>query len=42
MKSVLIIEDHELNMKLLKESLSRRNYNVLEARSGKKGIEIAA
>lgn len=42
MKSVLIIEDHELNMKLLKESLSRRSYNVLEARSGKKGIEIAA
>jgi CheY-like chemotaxis protein len=41
-KKVLVVEDNELNMKLVKKLLQLGSYQVLEAKDAEKGILIAA
>ncbi len=41
MKKILIVEDNEKNMYLMRFILSKKGYNIVEARNGKKGIEMA-
>ena len=38
---VLIVEDHERNMKLFRDVLSAKGYRTLEATSGAQAIELA-
>ena len=38
---VLIVEDHERNMKLFRDVLSAKGYRILEATSGAQAIELA-
>ena len=40
-KSILVIEDDALNMKLVKCLLQLKNYTVLEAKNAESGIKIA-
>lgn len=40
-KTVLIVEDNELNMKLFHDLLEAHGYNVIEARNGHEGYEFA-
>ena len=40
-KTVLIVEDNELNMKLFHDLLEAHGYNVIEARNGSQAIELA-
>jgi two-component system cell cycle response regulator DivK len=40
-KTVLIVEDNELNMKLFNDLLEARGYRVLQARDGNQGLEMA-
>jgi CheY-like chemotaxis protein len=40
-KSVLVIEDNELNMKLIRTLLQLRGYHVLEAVDAETGIELS-
>lgn len=40
-KKILIIEDNELNRKLITSLLRLKNFNVLEAEDAETGIEIA-
>lgn len=40
-KTVLIVEDNELNMKLFHDLLEAHGYNVLEARDGNEAMELA-
>ena len=40
-KTVLIIEDNSLNMKLFSDLLENSGYNVLQAMDGLKGFELA-
>lgn len=40
-KTVLIVEDNELNMKLFHDLLEAHGYNTLEARTGPEAIELA-
>ncbi|MBF0524780.1 MAG: response regulator [Deltaproteobacteria bacterium] len=40
-KTILVVEDNEINMKLVKTLLTIKNYIVLEAGDGEKGIELA-
>jgi CheY-like chemotaxis protein len=40
-KTVLVIEDNELNMKLVRSMLQLRHYQVLEAEDAETGIQIA-
>lgn len=39
-KTVLIVEDNELNMKLFNDLLEARGYNVLQTRSGVEAVQI--
>lgn len=39
-KTVLIVEDNELNMKLFNDLLEARGYQVLQTRSGVEAVEI--
>jgi CheY-like chemotaxis protein len=39
---ILIVEDNEKNMKLVRDVLTARGYRTLEATSGEEAIEIAA
>ena len=41
MKTVLIVEDNEKNMKLARDVLQARGYQTLEAVSGEDGVRIA-
>ena len=41
-KSILVIEDDVLNMKLLKKLLQLNNYSVLEAQNAEVGIQLAS
>ena len=41
-KTVLIVEDNELNMKLFHDLLDAHGYNVIEARTGPEALERAA
>lgn len=40
-KTVLIVEDNELNMKLFHDLLEAHGYNILEARTGPEALESA-
>jgi len=40
-KLVLIVEDNALNMRLFRELLGTHDYNILQARGGKQGWELA-
>ena len=40
-KTILIVEDNELNMKLFHALLETRGYNVLQARDGMEGLRLA-
>jgi two-component system, cell cycle response regulator DivK len=40
-KTVLIVEDNELNMKLFHDLLDAHGYNILETRSGLEALKIA-
>ena len=42
MKKILIVEDNEKNIYLMNFILKNKGYEVIEARNGKKGIELAA
>jgi two-component system cell cycle response regulator DivK len=40
-KTILIVEDHELNMRLFHDLLEMRGYNLLQAREGVEGLKLA-
>ena len=42
MKKILVIEDNETNLYLIKFILQHHDFQVLEARNGASGIELAA
>ena len=39
--TILVIEDNELNMKLVRSLLKRGNYDVIEAIDAEKGMQLA-
>jgi two-component system cell cycle response regulator DivK len=39
---ILVVEDNELNLKLVRDVLCYAGYQVIEARSGEQGVELAA
>ena len=39
---ILVVEDNELNLKLVRDVLSFAGYQVMEARSGEQGVALAA
>ena len=41
MKKILVIEDNENNMYLMRFILKKNNYEVVEATTGKEGLELA-
>ena len=41
MKTVLIVEDNELNMKLFHDLLEARGYNILQTRDGMEALKLA-
>ncbi len=40
-KTVLIVEDNELNMKLFRDLLDAHGYNTIETRDGKEALSLA-
>ena len=40
-KTILIVEDNELNMKLFRDLLEAQGYNVLQTRDGMQALDIA-
>ena len=40
-KTILIVEDHELSMKLFNDLLQTRGYRILQARDGAEGLKLA-
>ena len=40
-KTILIIEDNELNMKLVRSLLQLQKYKIIEAENAEKGIQLA-
>jgi two-component system cell cycle response regulator DivK len=40
-KTVLIVEDNELNMKLFHDLLDSKGYNILQTRDGMEALQIA-
>jgi len=41
MKRILVVEDNETNMYLIRFILTKNGYEVLEAETGEKGVELA-
>jgi two-component system cell cycle response regulator DivK len=41
MKRILVVEDNETNMYLISFLLKKNGYEVIEARSGEEGVELA-
>ena len=41
MKTILIVEDNEKNMKLARDVLQARGYVTLEATTGEEGVRLA-
>jgi CheY-like chemotaxis protein len=39
---ILVVEDNELNLKLVRDVLGYAGYEVVEARTGEQGVELAA
>ena len=42
MTRILVIEDNAKNLKLVRDVLQHAGYEVLEARTGEEGVEVAA
>ncbi len=40
-KSILIVEDNQMNLKLIRDVLHNKGYETLEAEIGEAGIEVA-
>ena len=40
-KTVLVVEDNELNMKLFHDLLEAQGYNILQTRDGMEGLKLA-
>ena len=40
-KTILIVEDNELNMKLFNDLLEAKGYDILQTRNGREALEIA-
>jgi len=40
-KTVMIVEDNELNMKLFNDLLESRGYNVIQTRNGMEALDLA-
>ncbi len=40
-KKILLVEDNENNMMLLRDILALRGYEIIEARDGKEGVAVA-
>ncbi len=40
-KTILVIEDNELNMKLVRSLLQLQKYKIIEAENAEKGIQLA-
>lgn len=40
-KTVLIVEDNELNMKLFHDLLDAHGYNILQTRNGREALDLA-
>lgn len=40
-KTILIVEDNELNMKLFNDLLDAHGYNILQSRNGAEALELA-
>lgn len=40
-KKILIVEDNEMNMRLIREILRYHGYEIIEARNGEEGIAMA-
>ena len=38
---ILVVEDNTLNLKLIRDVLQVRGYDVVEARSGEEGVDLA-
>jgi two-component system cell cycle response regulator DivK len=38
---ILVVEDNELNLKLVRDVLTYAGYDVVEARTGEQGVELA-
>jgi CheY-like chemotaxis protein len=41
-KTILVVEDNELNMKLVRSVLQIENYQIIEAENAEKGIQLAS
>jgi two-component system, cell cycle response regulator DivK len=39
---ILVVEDNELNLKLVRDVLGHAGFDVIEARTGEQGVELAA
>jgi two-component system cell cycle response regulator DivK len=39
---ILVVEDNELNLKLVRDVLCHAGFEVIEARTGEQGVELAA
>ena len=42
MKRILVVEDNETNMYLIRFMLNKSGYEVIEAMEGQTGVELAA
>ena len=40
-KSILVVEDNQMNLKLIRDVLQNKGYETLEAEIGEAGIEVA-
>ncbi|MCK5623463.1 MAG: two-component system response regulator, partial [Alphaproteobacteria bacterium] len=40
-KTILIVEDNELNMKLFRDLLEAQGYGILQTRDGMQALDIA-
>jgi two-component system cell cycle response regulator DivK len=38
---ILVVEDNELNLKLVRDVLTHAGFDVVEARTGEDGVELA-
>jgi two-component system cell cycle response regulator DivK len=41
-RRILVVEDNELNLKLVRDVLGHAGFDVIEARTGRQGVELAA
>ncbi len=41
-RRILVVEDNELNLKLVRDVLGHAGFDVIEARTGEQGVELAA